>query len=165
MRKPFCCESSRHLYETYYLNQDGNGLPVFTGIRGQRGHGLGSILGGLFRSALPMLKRGLASFGKHALKTGLDIANDVVAGGDFKDSAKRHIPQGIKRFATGLNVIPQSGGGRGRKRRKSLGNCSRKSKRRRKTRKRRNKSLKKTKTRRGKKNNRKKRKQLRDIFS
>ena len=116
MRKPFCCDASRHLYESYYTNQSGNGLPVFSGSRGQRGHGLGSILGGLFRSALPMLKRGLAAFGKHALKTGLDIANDVVSGDQFKESAKRRIPEGIKRFAQSQDIIPQSGHG-SRKRR------------------------------------------------
>ena len=69
MRKKFCCDASKHLYENYYVDQSGSGLPVFVGSRGQRGHGLGSILSGLFRSALPMLRRGLATFGKHALKT------------------------------------------------------------------------------------------------
>lgn len=116
MRKPFCCDATKHLYESYYLDQHGRGLPVFSGSRRQKGHGLGSILGGLFRSALPMLKRGLASFGRHALKTGLDIANDVVEGDGFKTSARRRIPEGIKRFATAQNIIPQRG--RGRRKRK-----------------------------------------------
>ena len=58
--------------------------------RGQKGHGLGSMLSGLFRSAVPMLKRGLATFGKHALKTGLEIADDVAAGKSFKDSAREN---------------------------------------------------------------------------
>ena len=78
MRKKYCCDANKHLYESYYLDQSGSGVPVFAGSRGQRGHGLGSLLSGFFRSALPMLKRGLATFGKHALKTGLEIANDVV---------------------------------------------------------------------------------------
>ena len=122
MRKKFCCDASKHLYENYYIDQSGSGLPVFVGGRGQRGHGLGSILSGLFRSALPMLRRGLATFGKHALKTGLDIANDVVAGDSLKEAAKKHVPEGIKRFATSSDLFNQSGSGRGRyaKRRKTV---------------------------------------------
>ena len=93
------------------MDQSGSGMPVFVGGRGQRGHGLGSMLSGFFRSAFPMIKRGLAAFGKHALKTGLNIANDVVAGDTFKDSIKRRAPEGIKRFATSENFINQSGSG------------------------------------------------------
>jgi hypothetical protein len=41
-----------HLYDTkayqdYYIHQAGKGYPVFSGRRYQRGHGLGSIFGGL----------------------------------------------------------------------------------------------------------------------
>lgn len=120
MRKKFCCDASKHLYERYYLEQSGSGVPVFVGSRGQRGHGLGSLLSSLFRSAFPMIKRGLATFGKHALKTGLEIANDVVEGGSLKESAKRRVPEGIKRFAKPENFINQSGagGGRSKKRRR-----------------------------------------------
>ena len=114
MRKQFCCDASKHLYESYYVDQSGSGLPVFVGARGQRGHGLGSILSGLFRSAFPMIKRGLAAFGKHALKTGLEIANDVAAGDTIKQSASRRVPEGIKRFATTSDLFNQSGSGRRR---------------------------------------------------
>ena len=117
MRKKFCCDASRHLYERYYIDQSGNGMPIFVGTRGQRGHGLGSLLDEFFRSALPMLKRGLATFGKHALKTGLEIANDVVEGESIKEAAKRRVPEGIKRFATSENFINQSGSGRRRRKR------------------------------------------------
>ena len=116
MRKPYCCDAaSEALYRQYYLQQRGGGLPVFGGYKGQKGHGLGSLLGGLFRRAMPMLKRGLATFGKHALKTGLEIANDVVAGEPVKESAKRRVSEGIKRFARPENFISQSGRGRKRK--------------------------------------------------
>lgn len=116
MRKKYCCDGVRDLYEQYYTQQSGTGLPIFSGSRGQRGHGLGSIIGGLFRSALPMLKRGLASFGKQALKTGLEMANDVVVDGqNWKSSAKRRVPAGIKSFAQRQGLISQSGRGRKRK--------------------------------------------------
>ena len=90
MKRKYCCDASRGMYEDYYMAQSGNGLPVFQGSRGQRGHGLGSMLSGLFRSAVPMIKRGLATFGKHALKTGLEIAGDVSEGKSFKDSAREN---------------------------------------------------------------------------
>ena len=120
------------MYEAYYLDQSGNGIPVFSGGRGQRGHGLGSLLGGLFRSAMPMIKRGLATFGKHALKTGLEIANDVASGESVKQSAKRRIPQSIKRFAASHNVINQTGSGRKRTKRRKKSRSSKRSNKRRK---------------------------------
>lgn len=120
MKQKFCCETSRAMYEDYYLRQSGNGLPVFHGSSGQRGHGLGSMLSGLFRSAVPMIKRGLATFGRHALKTGLEIAGDMTEGKSFKDSAReRFVPTiipGIKRFVDEEILNEQSGSGRRRRR-------------------------------------------------
>ena len=60
MRKKYCCDASRHLYGSYYMDQSGSRVPIFVGGRDQRGHGLGSMLSGFFRSAFPMIKRGLA---------------------------------------------------------------------------------------------------------
>jgi hypothetical protein len=53
---------STHRYDTkayhdYYIHQAGKGYPVFAGRRYQRGHGLGSIFGGLFKAAMPLLKK------------------------------------------------------------------------------------------------------------
>jgi hypothetical protein len=49
---------------------------VYVGTRFQRGHGLGSIFGGLFKAAVPLLKKGAKTLGREALKTGLNIAKD-----------------------------------------------------------------------------------------
>jgi hypothetical protein len=54
-------------YHEYYLNQAGRGYPVYVGTRYQRGHGLGSIFGSLFKSAVPLLKRGAKTLGREAL--------------------------------------------------------------------------------------------------
>lgn len=83
------CEHSHHLHY-------GTGLPVFRGDAHQQGYGLGSIISGLFRSALPviapMLKSGAKSLAKTALKTGRNVLSDVVTDRySFKDSIKRHI--------------------------------------------------------------------------
>ena len=55
---------SRDMYTDYYVQQSGTGIPIYHGARTQRGHGLGSILSGLFRSAFPLIKRGLSFLGK-----------------------------------------------------------------------------------------------------
>ena len=70
------------------MNQVENGLPVFHGSRVQKGHGLGNLLSGLVRSAVPLFKIGARALGKKALKTGIQIADDVNAGKDDKESIK-----------------------------------------------------------------------------
>ena len=108
--KQFCCDENRGYYEQYYADQCGHGMNVFQGARGQRGHGIGSVLSSLFRSALPMLK----NIGKNALQTGLNVATDVVQGNSFKDSLKKHVPEGIRGFRAAQ--FGQSGSGKRRKR-------------------------------------------------
>ena len=108
--KQFCCDENRGYYELYYADQCGNGMNVFHGARGQRGHGLGSVLSGLFRSALPMIK----NIGKQALQTGINVATDVVQGNTFKDSLRKHVPVGIRGFRD--VQFGQSGSGKRRRR-------------------------------------------------
>ena len=110
---PFCCDASKDFYEQYYAEQSGSGMPVFYGARGQRGHGLGSFLSGLFRRVMPFLSRGAKALGKTALRTGLDIANDVVEGSSFRDSASKRVPEGLKGFAA--SNFGQSGNGKRRR--------------------------------------------------
>jgi len=102
------------MYEDYFM-QRGGASPIFIGSRGQRGHGLGSILSGFFRTAFPLLKRGLAIFGKHALRTGAKIANDVADGENFGESSKKRFKETINEVVPGL--IDQSGSGKRRRRR------------------------------------------------
>ena len=108
MKKKYCCEATRSLYTDYYVNQAGNGsLPVFQGNRGQRGHGFGSVLSGLFRSAAPMLRR----IGKTALTTGAQIASDLLGGKSFSESAKSRVRQGINSFLPPEDDSEQTGSG------------------------------------------------------
>ena len=51
-------------------------------------YGLGSIFGGLFKAAVPLLKKGAKTLGREALKTGLNITKDVVAGKNLKQAVK-----------------------------------------------------------------------------
>ena len=126
MKKPYCCEASRALYEDYYTKQSGGELPVFYGARTQRGHGIGSVLGGLFRRALPFLKSGAEILGKQAL----NVATDMIDGKSFKESAKDRLKEGIKTFASQREAIQQSGSGVRRKRRRQSKKSSKKNKKR-----------------------------------
>ena len=78
-------------YHEYYLKQAGRGYPVYAGTHYQRGHGLGSIIGSLFKSAVPLLKRGAKTLGHEALKTGLNLALDVMEGQNVKQAAKSRL--------------------------------------------------------------------------
>lgn len=56
----------------------GGGIPrVFVGSPYQRGHGIGSFLGGLFRRVLPYLTNGIKAVGKEALRAGINIIDDT----------------------------------------------------------------------------------------
>lgn len=66
-------------YLAYYKNQLGGGVSaVYRGSPYQRGHGIGSFLGGLFRTITPLLKSGAKAVGKEALRTGINVLSDVV---------------------------------------------------------------------------------------
>ena len=92
-----CCDASRGMYKDYCTNQSGRGMPVFVGARYQRGHGLSSILSGLIRRIiLPFLRASGKTIASKAIKTGVQVADDVAQGKPFKESVKRRIPAGIK---------------------------------------------------------------------
>ena len=59
----------------------------------QRGHGLGSFIGGYTRSAMPLIKTGELALRKGALKTGLGMAGDVVSEQSIKSSANRRLKE------------------------------------------------------------------------
>ena len=109
------------LYEEYYLNQakqKGGNLPAFHGSRFQRGYGLGSIFKGLFRWALPHLQQGAKVLGKKALQTGVQVAQDVLAGENVKTATKKRAKQAL---GIPSQNSSQSGGGRKAIKRKTPG--------------------------------------------
>jgi len=99
------------MYEDYYTGQVGGNIPLFPGARYQRGHGLGNVIGGLFRrvvrpflqrstkNILPFLKKNKKTLIRNALRTGMEVADDVLEGESLKSSVKKRVPQGIKRTA------------------------------------------------------------------
>jgi hypothetical protein len=60
---------------------------------GQVGYGLGSFFQSLVRKAIPLLQKGAKTVGKAALDTGVNVAKDVLAGNNLRDSAKARLQQ------------------------------------------------------------------------
>ena len=110
-RKQYCCDASRRMYEDYYTGQVGGNIHVFRGARYQRGHRLGNVIGGLFlRMVLPIpqrstkdvlrfVKKNKKTLITNVLRTGMEVADDVLEGKSLKSSMKKCVPQGIKRTA------------------------------------------------------------------
>lgn len=66
------------VYTEYYLNQAGSGFGnVYASGIYQKGHGIGSFLGGLFRCVFPLLKSGSSAIGSEILKSGANIISDI----------------------------------------------------------------------------------------
>lgn len=66
----------------YYLNQAGHGSKdrdflLYRGSQFQKGSGLFSALGGLFRTLFPIIKSGAKAVGKEALKMGSNVLTDI----------------------------------------------------------------------------------------
>ena len=73
-------------FEDHYVNQLGHGMTVFSGPRTQRGYGLGHIIRGAARSAMPLLIHA----GKEALKKGaIELIEGFTSGGQRKPVVKR----------------------------------------------------------------------------
>ena len=86
------------LYDDHYQAQVGHGLPVFVGAHLMRGRVLGSLLGGLIRSAVPLLKSGGKALLQEGAKTGEQLAGDVLSGQSFKSAAKQRAQEAEKRL-------------------------------------------------------------------
>ena len=109
MRKMYCCDASRSMYEDYYAKQSGGEMPVFMGGRQQRGHGIGNFFARVKRFAIPLLKRGAQFLLPRLFKTGTEIMSDVSQGQKVKDAFKSRVPGAIKDAAS--DFFRQSGSG------------------------------------------------------
>lgn len=66
------------IYTEYYLNQFGTGIGgIYTGPAYQKGYGIGSFLGGLFRTVYPLLSKGTKAIGSEFLKSGVELLSDL----------------------------------------------------------------------------------------
>lgn len=84
-------------YHDYYIDQVGTGVgAIYRGTISQKGHGFGSFLKGLFRSVMPLLKSGLKTVGKEAVRSGSYFINDVVNDVPVKDAFKTRMSESVQ---------------------------------------------------------------------
>lgn len=86
----------------YYNHQVGGGSrikTVFTGAHYQKGHGVGAFLGGLARLIIPCLTGTAKVVGKEALRTGLNVLDDISNNNvDFKQALKTRSVEASKKL-------------------------------------------------------------------
>lgn len=100
-------------YTEYYVNQaqTGAGMTYYSGLPSQKGYGIGSFLGGLFRSVLPFLKQGAQAVGREALRAGSHILADAATGEQpLQQSLKRHAEEAGRNLATRAAAKLRGGG-------------------------------------------------------
>lgn len=101
------------VYTEYYLSQAGSGIGnVYSGSVYQKGHGIGSYLGGLFRCVFPLIKSGSKVLGSELLKSTANIISDISRSEDPAAVIKRRGKEtinnlghlvGEKMFGSGYN--------------------------------------------------------------
>lgn len=116
-------KSVSDIYTEYYLNQAGSGFgSVYAGGVYQKGHGIGSYLGGLFRCVFPLLKNSTSVLGSELMKSGVNILSDISRNGDPEFVIKKRGKETINNIG---NIIGEKMFGKGyavnqiRKRRQS----------------------------------------------
>ena len=91
-------------YQNYYLRQaGGSDLDFYRGRTVQRGYGLGGIFRRLFRwavpliqkHAVPVLKDAGKAVGSEVLRSTANLAGDVIAGKNVKDSFENRLEETV----------------------------------------------------------------------
>ena len=111
------------VWQQYYQEQArqvGHGIFGYQGTQFQRGNGLGSFFGRLFRAILPVAKTvgksALKTVGKHALDFGTNVVGDLTEGQEFKETLKKRGLQAGKNVLQDFGQkINQSGKGLGKR--------------------------------------------------
>lgn len=99
------------LLTRYYLNQAGSGAEIYRGSAFQKGYGIGSWLGGLFRHIIPLLRKGGKALGGELLNTVNNVLDDVTHNGKtFETAIKSRGVEGIDNLKRKA-VATMKGGG------------------------------------------------------
>ena len=75
---PFNTAADPHRYVNYYQKQAGGSLPGYAGLPSMYGAGLGGLFRGLFRMAMPLLRKGIGIAKPHLKTAAKNIASDVI---------------------------------------------------------------------------------------
>ncbi|KAJ6642662.1 hypothetical protein Bhyg_07615 [Pseudolycoriella hygida] len=93
--------SDLELLTRYYIAQAGTGnTPFYSGPIYQRGSGIGSFLGGLFRRILPILKKGTVAVGREVLNSGANFMNDIANNVTPRTALRNRTREGITNLAS-----------------------------------------------------------------
>lgn len=84
-------------YTQYYNDQVGGRIArVYTGTPHQRGHGIGSFLGGLYRTVLPLFQSGLKAVGRETIRSGFNVLDDVTNNNmNFREAFKNRTNESL----------------------------------------------------------------------
>lgn len=109
-------------YIKYYVEQAGKGINVYRGASYQKGHGVGSFFGSLFRTVMPLIRSGARAVRRQVLSSGASLLGDVAENKPFKQAFKERLSEAsgsLKRKAED-KVMQMAGSGhkRAKKRRK-----------------------------------------------
>jgi hypothetical protein len=77
-----------------YFQSQANGRGVggnFKSVRLQKGNGIGSFFGGLFRKVMPYITSGASALGNELLNTGVGLLRDHIRGVDPKTSIRERV--------------------------------------------------------------------------
>lgn len=123
------------VFSDYYISQaqGGDGFAnIYAGPSFQAGSGIGSFLGGLFRTVWPILKKGAYAVGKESLKSAGNILTDLSNEQKFKQSLSNRSKEGVTSLRNKL-ISKMNGNGpvqisktRKRKRQSRVSSSSRK---------------------------------------
>lgn len=81
----------------------GGGYNYFNGQIHQRGYGIGSFLGGMFRGLIPLFKSGSKMIGRELLTSASNILNDLNTNQtDFKSSLKHNGLNALRNLTIGV---------------------------------------------------------------
>ena len=99
-------------YCRYYMQQCGHGLPYYQGRAHQKGHGLGNMLRGAFRSVGTLLGPTIKTEGKKILG---GVLGDVMKGRNLGNSLKMRALRGVQSGAhrlldTAFNHVGRAAG-------------------------------------------------------
>lgn len=105
-------------YTLYYQRQAAGTYVGDYRAVSQKGDGIGSFLGGLFRRILPLISGGFKAIGKEGLATGVNLLKDTLNGRSFKDSVRDRVSEAGKNLTEKAAQKMSSMVGNGYKKRK-----------------------------------------------
>ena len=115
-------------YKKYYFEQAGSGFPVFSGVKIQKGYGLGNLFRSFYRWFQPIIKTQIfpklqdttKMIGHEALLTAANIAKDTLAGKNLRESFKERSNEVIDNIVERVEKKSQTGLGIKKRKKKHL---------------------------------------------